>query len=286
MSVTEAQIYAENHAGGSPSASSALLAAGVPVSAGQSSSVNLTIANSPVQMKSSETQSAGATAQNNSAGRDTQKETGAKEQTAPGMPLSKGKETVSSPALASRPVSALQANTAHSAPQKGIFPPFDTTYFASHILWLAVCFSFFYFFMARVVLPRIGGIIETRRDRIAADLDQAARMKTEADAAAEAYQKNLSEARNQAKIIAHMTAENTKTKAEAERKAFETGLEEKLAEAEEHVAACRNKALTEVNTIAGEVAADIVQKISGKKADKTALAQAIAAAGSAKGAAL
>ncbi|KAA6204757.1 MAG: ATP F0F1 synthase subunit B' [Candidatus Tokpelaia sp.] len=202
------------------------------------------------------------------------------------MPLSKGKETVSSPALESRSVSALQVNTAHNTQQKGVFPPFDTTYFASHILWLAVCFGFFYFFMARVVLPRIGEIIETRRDRIAADLDQSARMKTEADAAAEAYQKNLSEARNQAKTIAHMTAEDAKTKAEAERKAFETGLEEKLAKAEEHVAACRNKALTEVDIIAGEIAADIVQKISGKKADKTALAQAIAAAGGTGSAAL
>ena len=50
-------------------------------------------------------------------------------------------------------------------------------------------------------LPRLGGILEVRADRIAQDLDQAARMKDEADAAVAAYEQELAEASAKANAI-------------------------------------------------------------------------------------
>lgn len=41
-----------------------------------------------------------------------------------------------------------------------------------------------------MIVPRIGNVIETRRDRIASDLDQAMRMKQEADTVIKVYEKN------------------------------------------------------------------------------------------------
>ena len=73
----------------------------------------------------------------------------------------------------------------------GEFPPFDTTHYPSQLLWLAITFGLFYLFLKRVALPRIGGILEVRRDRIAHDLDTAARMKEEADEAVAAYEQEL-----------------------------------------------------------------------------------------------
>ena len=65
----------------------------------------------------------------------------------------------------------------------GVFPPFDSSTFASQLLWLAISFGLFYLLMSKVVMPRIGSILETRHDTIARDLDDAARSKAEADAA-------------------------------------------------------------------------------------------------------
>jgi len=47
------------------------------------------------------------------------------------------------------------------------FPPFDPTYFASQLFWFAISFVLLYVLLSRFVLPRIGGAIEERRDRIA-----------------------------------------------------------------------------------------------------------------------
>ena len=66
------------------------------------------------------------------------------------------------------------------------FPPFDATTFASQLLWFAITFALLYYLMAKVALPRIGSILEGRRDRIAADLDQAERLKGESEDAAAA----------------------------------------------------------------------------------------------------
>ncbi|WP_455477284.1 F0F1 ATP synthase subunit B [Bartonella sp. B41] len=142
-----------------------------------------------------------------------------------------------------------------------VFPPFDFMYFCSHFFWLAISFGFFYLFISRTIVPRIGDVIETRRDRIASDLDQAMRMKQEADATVEIYERKLVEARSQAHIIAQGAGEEIKEKAEIERKEIEASLEKKLADAEKKIVAIRDKAMQNVGSIAEEVALEIVKKL-------------------------
>ena len=64
----------------------------------------------------------------------------------------------------------------HAAEEHGAFPPFDSTHFPSQILWLAITFGVFYFLVAKMIAPRISGIIQTRESRIASDLAEASRM--------------------------------------------------------------------------------------------------------------
>ena len=59
------------------------------------------------------------------------------------------------------------------------------------LIWLAISFVVLYLIMSRVALPRIGTVIEQRRDRIAHDLDQAAHLKQETDQAIAAYESSL-----------------------------------------------------------------------------------------------
>lgn len=158
------------------------------------------------------------------------------------------------------------------------FPPFDSSTFPSQLLWLAITFGLFYLFLKNVVLPRVGSILEVRRDRIAQDLDQAARMKEEADAAVAAYEQELAEARNKANAIGQQARDGAKTEAEAARKEVEASLDKKLAEAEGHIASIKAAAMKEVGSIAGETAAAIVEQLVGGKADKSAIADAVKAA--------
>ncbi len=163
------------------------------------------------------------------------------------------------------------------AHEKAVFPPFDSSHFASQILWLALTFAVFYLFLSRVVLPRIGGIIETRRDRIATDLDQAARMKQDSDDALAAYEQELADAKKKAGGIAQTAHDEAKAKSDAEQSKISAELEKKLSDAEASIAAIKDKAMKEVGTIAEDTAAEIVKKIVGGTVDKASISAAVKA---------
>jgi F-type H+-transporting ATPase subunit b len=160
----------------------------------------------------------------------------------------------------------------------GNFPPFDPTYFASQILWLIITFGLFYLFMSRVVLPRIGSILETRRDRIAQDLNEANRLKEESDSALAAYEQELAEARSKAHAIAQKARDEAKADADAERAKVEAEQAEKLARAEAEIAKVKSAAMANVDSIAAETAAAIVDRLIGGSATKASAEAAVKSA--------
>jgi F-type H+-transporting ATPase subunit b len=179
------------------------------------------------------------------------------------------------PAEGEAPATGEAHTEAEAGHESGAFPPFDSSSFPSQLLWLAITFGLFYLFLQRTILPRIGNIIEVRSNRIAGDLDQAARLKGEADAAVAAYEQELAEAKAKANAIGQQARDAGKAEAEAERKKIEASLGKKLAEAEARIAAIKSRAMGEVGTIAEETSAAIIQQLTGGKVDKASLAAAV-----------
>ena len=161
----------------------------------------------------------------------------------------------------------------------GAFPPFDPTYFASQILWLVITFGLFYVIMSRVVIPRLAGILEVRKDRISRDLDETQRLKAEADAAHAAYEHELAEAKRNAHAIGLEATEKAKKEAAEAREKVEAELADKMAEAEAHIAGIKEKALGEVGTIATDTTTEIVKQLIGGKLSKAEVTKAVSAAG-------
>lgn len=160
----------------------------------------------------------------------------------------------------------------------GTFPPFDSSTFPSQLLWLVITFGLFYLFLQRVVLPRIGAIFETRSDRIAQDLDQAARMKDEADEAIAAYEQELADAKSKANEIGQAARDSAKAEAEAERKAAEAELDEKLEGSAAQIEKIKQSAMSEIGTIAEGTASAILDTLTGSKATKSEIQAAVARA--------
>jgi F-type H+-transporting ATPase subunit b len=160
--------------------------------------------------------------------------------------------------------SAQTAGTAAPPPEaKEPFPPFNSETFASQLLWLAITFIVLFVLLKRVALPRIGGILKERADRIAGDLEQAQRAKAESEAAVVGYEKALAAARSNANTIAEKARNEAKAAADAERTATEAELNKKIAASEEGIRAIKQRALSEVNAIASDAATAIVKALTG-----------------------
>jgi F-type H+-transporting ATPase subunit b len=172
---------------------------------------------------------------------------------------------------------AAETTTAHTEVPggHGTFPPFDRVTFPSQLFWLVICFAVLYVITARLVQPRVAGIIDGRRGRIAGDLAEANRFKTESEQAMAAYEQALADARARAQTIASETRDRLQAEADRNRKSLEEQLNARLAEAERTIAATKSAAMANVRGIATEAAAAIVTRLTGVTAPEPAVTAAV-----------
>ena len=142
-------------------------------------------------------------------------------------------------------------------------PQLDLATFPSQLVWLAITFVALYLVMTLVGLPRVGGIIAKRRDRITGDLDKAQRMKAEAEAVITAYERALSEARTKAQQALRETAERLAAEAAEQQRKLAESLNAETAKAERRIADAKATALQGVRQLAAEVAQEAAGKLTG-----------------------
>lgn len=161
------------------------------------------------------------------------------------------------------------------AEHEGGMPQLNFDDYAPQLVWLALTFAALYLLLSRIALPRVAGAIEGRRNRVAHDLDEAARLKREADEALAAYEQALAEARGQAHIIAAEMRERVNAEMAAQRAALDERLEREMAEAEARIRATRDAAMGNVRQIAVETAEALVAKLLGQPVTRDAAARAV-----------
>lgn len=157
----------------------------------------------------------------------------------------------------------------------GGFPPFESSTFASQLVSLAVAFAALYLIVSRLALPRVGGAIEARQNKIEGDLAEAQKLKDQSEAALKAYEGELATARARAQAIGNESREKANAQAEAERKALEEQLAAKLAGAENTIASTRAAAMSNVRGIAADAAGEIVQHLTGVVPDAASVSAAV-----------
>ncbi len=170
---------------------------------------------------------------------------------------------------------ATGAHTETEGGHGGGFPPFETSTFASQLVSLAIFFVALYLIVSKLALPRVGGAIEARQNKIGGDLADAQKLKDQSDAALKAYEGELAAARSRAQAIGNETRDKLNAQAEAERKTLEEQLAAKLAAAEKTIAATRSTAMSNVRGIAADAAGTIVQRLTGVAPDAAAVNAAV-----------
>ena len=161
-------------------------------------------------------------------------------------------------------VVALAAAAEHEEKAGGL-PQLNPADFAPQLAWLLVTFVILYLILSRVTLPRIGEVLEERRDRVQRDLDAAERFKADTDKALAAYEKALSDAHGKASSMAKDMRDKLTAESNKERAQVESELAAKLTEAEGRIANTKAKALQSVNDIAAETASAVVGKLLGEE---------------------
>ncbi len=163
----------------------------------------------------------------------------------------------------------------HSGGESVGMPQLNFDTFPNQIFWLVLSLVVVYFIVSKVILPRIGGVLEERHSVISDYLSQAADFKKQAEQAEADYEAALKEARAEAQAIAAETkADIQKVLDKAVAKA-DAEIAAKTAESEKAIAAVRESAVENVREVAlattGEIVAALMPSVSDDAAVKKAV---------------
>ncbi len=154
-------------------------------------------------------------------------------------------------------------------------PQLDPANFAPQIIWLAITFILLYVLMVHLALPRVGSMLEERRDRIAGDIAAAARLREDTEHAIEDYEKALADARARAQAIARKAREEMTADMDRQRAEVDAEMTAKTADAEKRINALKESALGHVREIATETAEALAARLLGKPVDPSELKAAV-----------
>jgi F-type H+-transporting ATPase subunit b len=154
-------------------------------------------------------------------------------------------------------------------------PQLNITDFAPQLIWLAISFVLLYLIMSRVALPRVGQILEERRNRIAGDLAAAARLRGDTEKAIADYEDALADARTRAQGIARQARDEMTRDMERQRAEVDEIIAGRMADAEKRINTMKEAALSHVGEIAADTAEALIARLLGKTVARSDLQGAI-----------
>ena len=161
------------------------------------------------------------------------------------------------------------------APHAKVFAPLDPGTFVPQLFWLALTFGLLYVLLKRLILPRVGAVIDERRQRIERDLEKAENLKVETEQALAGYERALGEARARASTIGKEMHDRLAAEIDKERAKLDAEIARKLADAEDRIAQSKTRAMAGVGEIAGDTAGAIVARLLGKEVSKDEVRRAL-----------
>jgi F-type H+-transporting ATPase subunit b len=159
--------------------------------------------------------------------------------------------------------STTTTGTEHAPHGAGGLPQFDPAWWPGQMVWFLIIFAVLFALMAKVFVPRVGGAIAEREDRISGDIAQARGLKEQAEAQAAEAEAEMAQARARSHQLASEAKARVQAEASQRQAAEEATLGESLAKAEAEIRAARDEALSHVREIAADTARAIVARLAG-----------------------
>lgn len=165
---------------------------------------------------------------------------------------------------------------AHGAEGSGL-PQLDAAMFAPQLIWLAISFTLLYLLMSKLVLPRIGEVLDERTLRIEANLERAAKLKVEADEVRTAYEKSLAGARTEAQEVLRQTSDRLAAEASERHAALAARLGDQVKSAEARILDAKTRAIADIRGAAVDTAQAAASRLMGEPADARTVESAVEA---------
>ncbi|MBV8939492.1 MAG: hypothetical protein JO089_06605 [Alphaproteobacteria bacterium] len=146
-------------------------------------------------------------------------------------------------------------------------PQLDPTWYVSQLFWLCVCMALLYLALSRAVLPPLMRVAEARRQMREDDLARAQALKDQAEFIQAAYEQAMNDARVRAQAIFAEVEERSESELARATAELHRVTSAHLAEAERHINARKEHALSGLAPALASLTAAAVEKLTSRAPD-------------------
>ena len=150
-------------------------------------------------------------------------------------------------------------------------PQLNPEFWASQIFWLILTFSSLYLIIWKVFLPKITLSIENRKSRVVNDLDEAQKLKENAEKKLNEYNKIIEESKKEAKKIIEDNKKKLDRDIKNKKYKFNDEIEKELMAAEKEIKDLKKSSISNINNIAAETSAEIIKQIINIEVNKSSV---------------
>ena len=150
-------------------------------------------------------------------------------------------------------------------------PQLNPEFWAAQIFWLILTFSSLYLIIWKVFLPKITLSIENRKSRVVNDLDEAQKLKENAEKKLNEYNKIIEESKKEAKKIIEDSKKKLDRDIENKKQQFNDEIEKELMAAEKEIKDLKKSSISSINNIAAETSAEIIKQIINIEVNKSSV---------------
>jgi F-type H+-transporting ATPase subunit b len=140
-------------------------------------------------------------------------------------------------------------------------PQLNPEFWAAQIFWLILIFSILYLVIWKIFLPKITYGIEKRKSRVVNDLDEAQKLKENAEKKLNEYNKIIENSKKEAKKIIEDSKKKLDRDIKNKKQKFNGEIEEELKTVEKEIKDLKKSSISNINNIAAETSAEVIKQI-------------------------
>ena len=148
-------------------------------------------------------------------------------------------------------------------------PQLDPKFWIAQIFWLILVFSSLYFIVSKIFLPKITLTIENRKSKIVSDLNEAQKLKENAEVKLKEYNKIIENSKKDAQKIISDGRKKLNEDIEIKKKKFDAEIEKELQAVEKEIKELKKNSISDVAKIAESASTEIIKQIIGAEVNKS-----------------
>ena len=140
-------------------------------------------------------------------------------------------------------------------------PQLNPEFWAAQIFWLILIFTSLYLIIWKIFLPRITYSIENRKSRVVNDLDEAQKLKENAEKKLKEYNEIIENSKREAKKIIEDGRKKLDRNIYDKKKKFNEEIEKELTSIEKEIKDLKKSSILNIQKIASDLSVEVIKQI-------------------------